>query len=215
MRLPRRPIHAVFLATVLIARPAASDESTLGPFQMQADIGAPRLPGAASFDGKRFTVRAAGANMMGAHDEFHFVWRELKGDFSISARVAFTGPGAQAHRKAGLMARAGLGAGAAHVDATVHGSGPEALQVRRTDGGPTEMLVAAPGVHPGPRTVRLERHGRRFTVTIGEPGQADVRRDLDDANLPDTLYVGMFLCAHDPDVVETAIFDQVRLVQDE
>lgn len=222
MRLPRRPIHAVFLATFLVAWPAAAGGPALGPFDAQADIGAPRLPGDASFDGERYTVRAAGANMMGAHDEFHFVWRELKGDFAISARIAFTGPGAQAHRKAGLMARAGLGAGAAYVDATVHGSGPKALQVRRIEGGPTEMLVAtpaggtsAPGAQPAPRTVRLERHGQRFTVTVREEGQEEVRRDLPDANLPDTLYVGMFVCAHDPDVIETAVFDQVRLVQNE
>jgi regulation of enolase protein 1 (concanavalin A-like superfamily) len=222
MRLPRWSIHAVFLMTVLIARPAASGASALGPFEAQADIDGPQLPGAASFDGERFTIRAAGANMMGAHDEFHFVWRELKGDFAISARVAFTGPGAQAHRKAGLMARAGLGDGAAYVDATVHGSGPKALQVRRSEGGPTEMLVAtpvggtsAPDNHAAPRTVRLERHGQRFTVTIREEGQEDVRQDLSDANLPARLYVGMFVSAHDLDVIETAVFDQVRLVQNE
>jgi TolB protein len=222
MRLPRWPIHAVLLTTMLIARPAASGESTLGPFEAQADIGGPQLPGAASYDGERFAIRAAGANMMGAHDEFHFVWRRLKGDFSISARIAFTGPGAEAHRKAGLMARASLGDGAAYVDATVHGSGPKALQVRRSEGGATEMLVAmpvggtsAPREHTVPRMVRLERHGQRFTVTVREEGQEDVRRDLLDATLPDTLYVGMFVCAHNPDVVETAVFDQIRLVQNE
>jgi regulation of enolase protein 1 (concanavalin A-like superfamily) len=59
--------------------------------------------------------------------------------------------------------------------------------------------------------VRLERHGNRFTVSIREEGQPEVRRELTDASLPETLYVGMFVCAHEPDVLETVAFDQVRL----
>jgi regulation of enolase protein 1 (concanavalin A-like superfamily) len=234
MRALLRPVYSLFLAAVLVAQSAGAADSALGPFEAQKDIGAPKLPGSTSFDGNRFTIKAAGSNMMAAHDEFHFVWREMKGDFTISARIALTGPGAEAHRKAGLMARAGLGDAAAYVDATVHGNGPKALQVRRSDGGQTEMLIAsaagapqanaahlAPspseqalpaGPAPTRKTVQLERHGNRFTVTIREEGQPEVRRDITDVSLPDTLYVGMFVCAHNPDVVETAVFDQVRLV---
>jgi hypothetical protein len=207
-----RTVRVLLLATVFGASGAAADDSTLGLFDAQGDIGAPARAGSATFDGNRFTIAAAGANMMGTHDEFHFVWREVKGDFAISARVVFTGPGVEAHRKAGLMARAGLGDAAAYVDATVHGDGPRALQVRRSDGGQTEMLVAA-GPAPGPEIVQLERHGSRFAVSMRGEGQPEVRRELTDANLPDTLYVGMFVCAHNPGVVETAQFDKVRLKQ--
>lgn len=231
------PIRSLLLAAALVARCASAQEAALGRFEAHADVGAPGLPGSASFDGERYTIRAAGANMMGAHDEFHFAWRKMTGDFTISARIRFTGPGAEAHRKAGLMARASLGDDAAYVDATIHGNGPKALQVRRSAGGATQMIVVSPagapladatpltpspseqalpaGPAPTAKVVRFERHGSSFTVTVREEGQPEVRRDLSNASLPDSLYVGLFLCAHNPDVIETAVFDQVQLAPGE
>lgn len=203
-------VRCLLLATLAMGTVCAA-RAPLGPFAAHADVGGPALAGSAGFDKGVLTVKAGGANMMGAYDEFHFVWRKVTGDFMLSARVAFTGPGAQDHRKAGLMARAGLGDDAAYVDVTVHGKGPRAVQARRAAGGQTDMVVVAPPGASAPQVVRLERRGGRFSVTIGPAGQPGIRREVADTGLPATLYVGMFLCAHDPASLESAVFDRMQL----
>ena len=97
------------VAQVSAAAPKQAGAMQVGMFTGQADVGNPRLSGAAVYAHHRYTLTAGGANVFGAHDEFHFVWREVRGDFSIRARVTFDGPGAEPHRKGGIMARAGLG----------------------------------------------------------------------------------------------------------
>ena len=216
------------------APPDAAAVQPLGIFEAHADIGQPKLAGNAAYAHHRYTLTAGGANVFGAHDEFHFVWRKVKGDFSIRARVSFDGPGVEPHRKSGIMARAALDDASPYVDATVHGSGPNALQLRAKEGGDTQMLVAmapgaaGPGPGPGPagspaggppaaapsppppKLVELARHGNHFTATISEQGKPPQVRDVV-ADLPPVLYVGLYLCAHDADVREQASFDGVRL----
>lgn len=228
---------SLIFALVLALHGGPLGASALGPFQKQADIGAPRHAGQAEWVGDHFIVTAGGSNMMASHDEFHFVWRRVTGDFDLKARVLFTGPGAEDHRKAGLMARSSLRDSSAYVDVAVHGNGPKALQVRRTDGGLTDMLmavaadgevnlpgpsrqaaappVARAGAVPSAKLVELQRHGDRFTISVSEPGQPVVRRELADASLPRTLLVGLYLCAHSPDAIESARFDEVSLARRE
>jgi regulation of enolase protein 1 (concanavalin A-like superfamily) len=201
----------------------AASAEPVGLFQDHSDIGGPMRAGQAAYDAasRTYAVAAGGSNMFGAHDEFHFVWRRLNGDFSIQARIAFTGPGAEPHRKAGLMARGGLDADAPYVDATVHGDGPQALQVRRAQGGETEMLVTAPDAAtslgpadraaPGADFVRLERRGNVFTVTEKRFGKTYTSQQVAAPALGDEVYVGLFLCAHDPAGLEHAAFRDVRL----
>ena len=58
-----------------------------------------------------YTVRASGANMWAASDEFHFVWTRLRGDFILQARVGLLGAGVDPHRKTGLIVRTSLDPG--------------------------------------------------------------------------------------------------------
>src|SRR4030042_1746734 len=75
----------------------------LGQFERNADVGPVSLPGSAQFDAatKQYRITGSGANVWGAEDAFHFVWREVAGDLKLSARVAFEGAGGHEHRKAG------------------------------------------------------------------------------------------------------------------
>ena len=103
------------------------------------------------------------------------------------------------------------------------------MQLRTRGGGDTQMLVAmdrgaaqpAPGTaatrieppqagsSPPAKLVELSRHGNHFTVTISETGKPPQVREAD-VDLPPVLQVGLYLCAHDPDVREQASFDAVR-----
>ena len=69
------------------------------------DIGQTGLPGSATFDSGRFTIRGAGADIWNTQDAFHFVVTGVSGDqVTLSARILSetnTDPWA----KAGLMIR--------------------------------------------------------------------------------------------------------------
>ena len=201
---------------------ASAQAGVLGQFEDQADIGSPKIAGSGEYEASTQTYRlaAGGANMFHDHDEFHFIWRKLKGNFIVGARVAFIGNGVEAHRKAGLMARRSLDAGAAYVDSVIHGRGPTALQTRRSDGADTEMMVTAvpPGTTPallGSATqdadyLQLERRDNSYIVSIARWGQPTTQQTITDVDLGPEIYVGLFLCAHNPDVKERATFSDVH-----
>ena len=70
---------------------AQSGQGALGVFEGQTDVGAVVPPGIARFDAGSgiYTVAAAGANLWGTVDAFHFVWKKVSGDVSLTADMAF------------------------------------------------------------------------------------------------------------------------------
>ena len=66
---------------------------TLGQFSGQTDIGPIKHAGSVDFDKAigKYVVTGSGANMWSGHDEFHFVWKRLRGDFIVSTRAQFLG----------------------------------------------------------------------------------------------------------------------------
>ena len=134
---------------------AQSGQGALGVFEGQTDIGAVVPPGVATFDTGSgvYTVAAAGANLWGTVDAFHFVWKKVSGDVSLTADMAFpsTKGDPNPHRKALLMFRQTLDADGIYVDAAQHGSGMTALQYRRERGATTqdiELNIESPRQHP-------------------------------------------------------------------
>src|SRR2546427_204936 len=85
------------------AAPLYSQNLPIGDFDAQADVGSPKLPGAATYDvaGQQYTVTGGGENPGPGRDEFHFVWRRLTGNFIVQARAAFDGKSTEARRKLG------------------------------------------------------------------------------------------------------------------
>jgi hypothetical protein len=220
---PSRPGLAVRLAGVALAAAlaawgpragaaAASEGGSLGEFEGHGDVGAPRIAGTATYNAvsQDYTLTAAGANMWASRDEFQFVWKRLAGDFILQARVEFLGKGVEAHRKLGLIVRRTLEPGSPYADVAVHGDGLTSLQYRRTAGAATEEVQSPLS---GPGVVQLERKGNAFTMSVARFGEPFVVSALPGLDLGDEVYVGLFLCSHDPDVVEKGIFSDVRIVR--
>lgn len=71
----------------------------LGLFESHGDVGPVERPGRAVYDPQKqeYLIEGAGANMWFSADEFQFVWKRLKGDFILSARVEFIGKIGRAH----------------------------------------------------------------------------------------------------------------------
>ena len=113
-----------------------AQDASLGEFDSHGDIGSPKLAGSASYDPatQEYTLTGAGTNMWFTTDQFHFLWKKMKGDFILRARVEFIGKGAIAHRKIGWMVRPSLDTGSPYADAAEHGDGETCLQFRRAVG---------------------------------------------------------------------------------
>lgn len=188
-----------------------SPTGSLGEFDGRADVGSPKIAGEARFDEQEqsYTIVGAGANMWLDRDEFHFVWKKLAGDFLLQARARFEGEGTNPHRKLGWIVRKGLDADAPYVDAAVHGDGLTSLQFRRAQGAATEEVRSEAA---GPDFIQLRRAGGRFEMAVARFGEPLTRTTLEGVDLGDEVLVGLFVCSHEADVTERAVFRDVRIV---
>lgn len=206
-------MRSLVLAGILLAGPALA--APLGIFDAQGDVGAVSPAGTAAYDAAsgRYTVTAAGANLWGTTDAFHFVWKKTAGDVALTADVAFP-PKTYAHepnphRKALLMIRAGLAPDAAYADVAIHGNGLTALQYRREKGGVTEDIELN---IPLPQTVRLEKRGDAITMLISQNGEP-LHKVGAAIKLPFAapFLVGIGLTAHDATTTDVVHFTKVQL----
>ncbi len=200
-----------FLFVLLQSASALAEDSGLGLFEKQADVGAVARPGSARYDPAThsYTLTGGGENIWFATDAFHFVWKQATGDLTLAADVRFLGEGGHPHRKAGLLIRQGLEPGAPYVDVMLHGDGLTSLQYREQPGGPTRQIESNVRA---PRRIRIEREGEYVFFSVaraGEPLQG-AGGSLRIA-LREPLLVGLGVCAHDNAALETAVFENVEL----
>lgn len=160
-------------------------------------------------DAGTIVLEGAGANMWFGSDEGHFAWKTIKGDFIVSARVAFEGQGVEAHRKIGWMARSTRDPGSAQASAVVHGDGLISFQYRRKAGADTEEIRLPMS---GADQIQLERRGSTYIMSAARFGEPYVREEIAGLDLGAEAQVGLFICSHNADVVERARFTNVRVV---
>ncbi len=189
---------------------AMAQPATVGIFQNHSDVGNPKIPGVVKYDTKtgEYLVTGSGQNIWGTHDDFHFLWKKMKGDFILDSRQAFKGKGKNPHRKIGWMVRQTLDPNSAYADAALHGDGLTSLQFRKSANGETEEIKST---LKAPDFFRLERKGNTFILyaaNYGDPLQEIGKLDLD---LGNEVYVGLFLTSHEEQVAEQAVFSNVRI----
>ncbi|MDZ4708609.1 MAG: biopolymer transporter TolR [Saprospiraceae bacterium] len=189
---------------------AYNQNMPIGQFDHHQDVGNPKRPGNATYDEKNQTymISGAGINMWTKIDQFHFLWKKIKGDFTISATIKFIGEGEAAHRKIGVIARDELTTNSRYADACVHGDILSSLQYRPTDTSNTAQVVLL-SYHP--TDIEFSRRGNVFTfsaATLGE-NYKSVSKEME---LNDEVYAGLFICSHLEDVLETAVFSNVRII---
>ncbi len=182
------------------------------PLAESADVGAPALTGSTAYDPatQTYTITGAGTNMWGERDEFHAAWTPLAGDFLLTADVAFEGEGVDPHRKLGWIVRPSLEADAPYVDVAVHGDGLTSMQFRRVAGAETEEV---PSSLTAPDVIRLERRDGVYTMSVARRGEPFVTDTLRGVDLGDDVLAGLFVCSHNPEVRETGVFRNVRIVR--
>src|SRR5439155_13883356 len=132
------------------------------PWQQQ-DVGSVGLPGYGNFDGpsSTFAIVAAGPDVWGNADAFHYVYEPLNGDGSIVARVAAL-QNTNNWSKAGVMIRQDMTPGSPNAYMLVSATRGLAFQTRSAIGG-TTTSTAGP-IKAAPWWVRLDRAGNTFTA---------------------------------------------------
>ena len=204
------------LAVVLSAGVSAAVAGARGPigiFTTQTNVG--RATGAASYDPQQqtYVIAGSGQNMWDARDDFHFVWKRINGNFLLSTHARFIGAGVEPHRKIGWTIRPSFAPGSAHVTAALHGNGLMSLQFRRQAGGITEEEKSADSLPDADAVIRLERREGEYFLSVARVGDTLVTQRLTRVSLPDTVYVGLFVCSHNDTVTERAMFSHVRITK--
>jgi TolB protein len=206
-----RRISALCFLTLLATAAWAANPS-LGIFQDHGDVGTVLHPGSVEYNAAQqtYTISGSGANMWFGEDDFHYLWTKVSGDVSLTADISFVGSTGNNHRKAVLMIRQSLDANSPAVDLARHGDGLTSLQYRDAPGANThevESNVSAP------QTVRIEKRGDYFYAFVsGSDGKLQVSGAAAKLALTGPFYIGIGVCAHDKDVVEKAVFSNVKLV---
>ena len=203
-----KPMLAI--AGILFSVLLYGQQNPVGIFEAHTDIGTNVKQGSATYIPQtgQYIISGAGYNVWADHDEFQFVWRKMKGDFILSARAEFLGTWVGYHRKVGVMVRKTLDGNSAHVNTVEHGDGLTSLQFRRTAGAQTEEIKAK---ITKANIIELERRGNQYIMRAaiyGEPFTTDTINNID---LGDEVYVGLFVGSHNADIVETGVFSNVRL----
>lgn len=199
---------ALFSVALLCCTAASQSAAPVGRFDDNCDVGSVHARGSVSLDSKTgdYRVTGGGENIWGTKDAFHFVWKKVEGDSSLTADVRFEGEGKNAHRKACLMTRQSLDADASYVDVAIHGDGLISLQFRKEKGGPTLEIKSKA---KAPATVRLARQGDVFTMLTAPPGKPLEKEAEVTLALAGPVYAGLAVCSHDALVSETAVFSNV------
>jgi len=183
---------------------------SVGQFSNHSDIGAVKHPGAVVYDAveQKYTISASGKNMWVGEDQLHYTYNQITGDFIVQAQVAFKGAGTDPHRKIGWDVRSSLDSGSPNVNTAIHGDGLASLQFRAQAGGETEqypLQIKAPDI------IQLERRGDIYIFSAAKKGDPFQVTSVSHIKLGEKVYVGLAVCAHNSDVIETATFSNVRI----
>jgi TolB protein len=201
---------ALFCVWAVAVGYAFAAEPSLGIFDRHADVGDTPKKGSVQYDAptREYRITGGGANMWESTDAFHFLWKQLSGDVTLTADVRFISTGAVEHRKAALMIRQSLDPDSAYADVARHGDGLTSLQYRPAVHAITEEIRSSV---IAPSRIRIERRGDQFTMYVGNPDEELKSSGPVTVVLHDPVYAGLAVCSHDANILETAVFSNVRI----
>jgi len=186
-----------------------------GQFKNSTDIGNPSQKGSSAYNSTEqcYTLRGGGYNIWFERDEFHYLYNEIKGDFILTANFKFEGEGHDPHRKTGWMLRSSTDEDSPHISAVLHGDGLTVMQWRNFAGDEmkdpeNEMFAEGSGYE----IIQIERSGKTIFMRAAQRGKPfETIGSYEMINLPDEVLAGLFICSHNPDVIEEATVWNVRI----
>jgi hypothetical protein len=171
----------------------------------------------ASYANGVWTVTGAGTDVWNdTNDDCQFVYQTMTGDCAIVARVTAS-QYVTGSTKAGLMIRDNLAASVSErawiaINPTTTTPNMQSRQKGWTDNwGGSNWAVRSNSLPPGiPYWLKAERRGSLITTYSSQDGAnwAPITSSYY-ANLPSTVYIGLFTCSGSTTATTTASFDQV------
>jgi hypothetical protein len=185
------------------------------------DVGSPQLAGAARPVETGWDLIGGGTDIWEKTDQFHFVCREISGDFDVAVRVESFTP-AHLYAKAGLMVRESLSAESAHLMFFVFANnaprnnnlGAYEMQFRPAAGADCQGVYPAvrppappefPAAFPN-SWLRVVRRGNQFSAFASTDGKTWRLYAEQALALASTVKVGPALTSHNPEALANAGF---------
>ncbi|HUQ66861.1 MAG TPA: hypothetical protein VM101_11935 [Flavitalea sp.] len=200
---------------VFIFHSAYTQSNSLGIFTHAADIGNPKNAGSTTYDpvNKIYLLKGSGYNIWFNRDEFHYLYKKLRGDFKLTANFEFVGDSGNAHRKVGWMIRDSEDESAVSINAVQHGDGLVVMQWRGKAGEnmrdpEDEIFFPAKKVY---KVLQLSRKNNLITMKVGNPGEALQLVGSHEMPLPQSVFAGIFICSHDENDVQQVKVSDVRI----
>jgi autotransporter-associated beta strand protein len=174
-----------------------------------ADVGYLTTPSQATFSGDTFTLRAAGLVIGGARDSFGFIYQNMIGDGSITARYASLSNYSQLNTVC-LMMRETSAAGSKAVCTIRNGDTNVFVSSRSGTNGGFSSTSGITGAAP-PRWLRLTRVGNTFTGYTSADGTNWTQLASVNVTMNSDIMAGIAMTSRNNAVLDTATFDNVRV----
>ena len=201
------------LLACLLATAAFAQNGKFGSFTNSDDVGDPPLKGSAQFEASagEYRITGSGTDIWGKANQFHYVWREMSGDFTVTATAKFLTEGI-GHRKAVIMLRKSLDTDSPFIHLAIHGDGTPSVQFRNTKADNTNT-VDFPIEGPGKWKLKLVRQGTTITVWIAKDGAPlrELGHTLNQLGSP--VLLGLGVSSHSQEATNTVLFSDVSVEQ--
>jgi regulation of enolase protein 1 (concanavalin A-like superfamily) len=201
------------LLVCVFAASAFAQGGTLGVFTNSDDVGAPQIKGSAEFDASngQYRITGSGSDIWGKADQFHYLWRRMSGDFTVTATAKFLTDGND-HRKASLMLRQSLDTDSPFIHLVIHGNGMPGVQFRSAKGGSVNT-VDMPIEGAGTFTLKLVRKGSSITVWVAKDNGPMRERGTTQNQLGSPVLLGLGVASHTQTAANTVLFSNVSVEQ--
>lgn len=178
------------------------------PWQ-SVDVGPISATGSASFANETFANTGSGEDIEGTADSFHFIYRKISGDATVTAKVASM---TYIHdwAKAGVMIRESLDADARNAFTAVTPANGVIFQKRSETGSGTNSLIAFGSA--APLWLRIQRVGDQVSAYHSADGINWAQTgNTETVSMGKEVYIGMAFTSHLDGTLGAASFEQVEV----
>lgn len=169
------------------------------------DVGSTQIPGTASYADGTLTIKGSGDDIWNNKDAFHFVFRQVTGNFELTARVVSL-EDVHEWTKAVVMLRENLSAGSKYFATVKPSRNSISAQYRST------TLGAANAISSGfkdAQWIKVVRKSNKFESYYSVDGVEWVRITSMKLDLNQTLYAGLGITSHDNSKLAEVKFDNI------
>ena len=218
--LPGSPTHKQVPPPAGFHRATRTDNTKIGIFAGQSDVGGALVPGSSRFNPAtgEYSIVSAGYNVWYQRDEFRFIWQKMSGNLSLAADIRFPDTAGYGDRKGFVIIRQSLNDDSKEAMVALHGAGLLHLAWRAAPG---EMMKEVrinerenlPDLYTGKITrIGIEKKEDSIALYVSVNGGAMQQLGQKiKLHFDGPFYVGLGFCSHLPAKVDEVVFSNLVL----